>query len=542
MRLQFFSYFFILVAPLSMISQELIVNGDFETGDFTGWTIVPQAGSKGTWEIYTKTSSPIGGAISPTPHSAVLYQDVVIPPGNASVSYTYYYIDPNPTSDILSPGTISGTVSPNQQIRIDIMAPGSDPFSVDSSDVLLNLLQTPAESLLGPTTAQTDISQFAGQTVRLRFARMDMGSFFEFRINGISIIAIPTDIEIPNYGFNNLMEETLSSIQVFQRLRQVRERMIPNREKRLGPAKYLDKAALLAKSDLVERTQKNDSSMKTSVCSQEALSIYLVPIGSFGNVGKINNQLGYGFYSFGALFGGDYAFSQVGTGMQIGYQQFHGNMNGDQGHFNQYTGFGKVYATFLPMKSHDLYIDLHAGASGNWYDSHRNTFTGVAIGNPSGWGCEGYGAIGYDSYAARHCFTPQLSLQYTHLSIDSYREMNAGLSDNSLASQSMNSLRSWFGLFYEARFASDWAIFTPQIHGFWLHEFLNLNSSVLATATSFNSITNLQLFGGNPDYGVMGAQLEFLFAKRWTASINYDYYWNGTVHANMFFGEIGANF
>ena len=46
---------------------ELLVNGNFETGDLSGWTVVDQAGGAGSWYIAGNgTGSPLNGFTTPT--------------------------------------------------------------------------------------------------------------------------------------------------------------------------------------------------------------------------------------------------------------------------------------------------------------------------------------------------------------------------------------------------------------------------------------------------------------------------------------------
>jgi hypothetical protein len=84
----------ILAVP-GVSSAATIVNGGFETGSFTGWTVVNQSGGSGDWFVYTGTASPQSGfAIAAPPegtHAAVtdqtgpgshvLYQDVALEAG-----------------------------------------------------------------------------------------------------------------------------------------------------------------------------------------------------------------------------------------------------------------------------------------------------------------------------------------------------------------------------------------------------------------------------------------------------------------------------
>jgi len=71
-----------------------VTNGGFESGNFTGWTVVNQAGGNGNWFNYTGTSSPASGHTIPAPPEGTraaitdqgapgsheLYQDIVLAP------------------------------------------------------------------------------------------------------------------------------------------------------------------------------------------------------------------------------------------------------------------------------------------------------------------------------------------------------------------------------------------------------------------------------------------------------------------------------
>lgn len=79
--------------------------------------------------------------------------------------------------------------SPNQQFRADIMDPAADTFDVGSG-VLANVYQTdpgdPTES--GYATVTFDLAEFAGQTVRLRFAQVDNQLNFQVGIDAVGVL------------------------------------------------------------------------------------------------------------------------------------------------------------------------------------------------------------------------------------------------------------------------------------------------------------------------------------------------------------------
>jgi hypothetical protein len=176
-----------LLAVPSIASASIVTNGDFETGNLSGWQEDYLDPIAGHWFNYTGgMTSPIEHNPLPAPpqgtHAAItdqgdvsrqiLYQDLTIPPGGSvnDLSLLAYY-EAGMSPDFESPDTLAIDV-PNEQYRIDLMNPSAPLDSVASGDVLRNLLQTTDASpgSLPPTQLTADLSPYAGQTVRLRFA------------------------------------------------------------------------------------------------------------------------------------------------------------------------------------------------------------------------------------------------------------------------------------------------------------------------------------------------------------------------------------
>jgi len=194
-----------VVAMLSVpgvSSAATIVNGGFETGDFTGWTVVNQPGGSGDWFVYSGTSSPLsGGPIAAPPegtHAAVtdqtgpgshvLYQDVALETGfKHTLSFDVYY--DNRAGAFATPASLGFTVSPNQQYRVDIIRPTAPVTSVAPGDVLATVFQTKVGDplTLAPTPVSFDLSNFAGTTVRIRFAEVDNQSFFNASVDNVAV-------------------------------------------------------------------------------------------------------------------------------------------------------------------------------------------------------------------------------------------------------------------------------------------------------------------------------------------------------------------
>jgi hypothetical protein len=195
--------FFVLSAGVkdSKAQAELVVNGGFEDGDFTGWTKAGITGS-GDWFIYS--GAPLG--LLPPPDgefavvtnqtdrdSNILYQDISIPQGSKVTCTAIVYLrNASDGTYIIGDGlTID---SSNQQMRVDIMDPEADPFDTGAG-VLENLFQTlPGDpNQIGYTTLEFDLTQFAGTTVRFRAAVVVTQNILNGSIDAVSCIALSSE-------------------------------------------------------------------------------------------------------------------------------------------------------------------------------------------------------------------------------------------------------------------------------------------------------------------------------------------------------------
>jgi hypothetical protein len=182
----------------------IVTNGDFETGSFSGWQLhdAPVDPPSGTWNVYTGTS--VGGDLFPAPpqgtHAAatdqsspgrhLLYQDLTLPSGGSQyqLSMFVYYDSDAPISS--QPNLDFNVIGmPNQQYRIDLIKPSAPIDSVASGDILSGLFQTVTgdPTTLAPTLRTADLSSFAGQTVRLRFAEVDDQGVFHAATDAVTV-------------------------------------------------------------------------------------------------------------------------------------------------------------------------------------------------------------------------------------------------------------------------------------------------------------------------------------------------------------------
>lgn len=183
---------------------ELILNGNFETGTISGWTVEKQEGSSGEWLVYSGTALPISGSdfFHPPgeihgaafdqigPSSSVMYQDVAIPKGGAALTFTYFYQDFDTVHSLDYQHRPSSS-----QFRVDLIDCDAHPFSIAYEDVLLNVLTLDSiyPSTLAPTVVTYDLKAYEGQTVRLRFAAVSHDGDFKVGVDDISVISHKKD-------------------------------------------------------------------------------------------------------------------------------------------------------------------------------------------------------------------------------------------------------------------------------------------------------------------------------------------------------------
>lgn len=184
--------------------EAFVNNGGFESGNFTGWTLFNiNCFPGGNWFVYSGTNTPLSGFPFFAPPQGtfaavsdqlgqgthIMYQDITLEPGRAhGLVFKIYW--QNRAAAFFSPNTLDCNVFPNQQFRIDIMTTTAAVDSVAPGDVLANVLRTrPGLPLtLPPITGIFNLSAFAGQTVRLRFAEVDNQLFFNVGVDDVRIV------------------------------------------------------------------------------------------------------------------------------------------------------------------------------------------------------------------------------------------------------------------------------------------------------------------------------------------------------------------
>jgi hypothetical protein len=200
-----------LLAP-SSAGAATIVNGDFETGNLSGWQVF-NSSDRGNWFVYSGLFTPFDvektepfiappqgnfAAVSDenNPDTAILYQEIALEPfWTHQLTMTVYYRSFEPIA-VPSPNTLASDNSSgqeNQQLRIDVMRPGTAIESLNPADILATVFANKVgdPQFLAPTQLAADLTPFAGQTVRLRIANAVQEEVFNTGVDGVSITSTP---------------------------------------------------------------------------------------------------------------------------------------------------------------------------------------------------------------------------------------------------------------------------------------------------------------------------------------------------------------
>ncbi len=206
-----------------------VVNGDFETGNLSGWNVFRSVES-GSWFAYKGEKGagdpiakqrgrkypqpPPQGVYAATSDQAsatttILSQEVALAPGQIHRLSLLAFYDSEVPIGVPSPDTLSVDEAQlggqrNQQFRIDVMRPGSPIESLSPADVLATAFRTQpgAPTSMLPTWVTADLSPFAGQTVRLRVATAAHEELFTAGVDAVAVDSAPPGKGLPPLGSN----------------------------------------------------------------------------------------------------------------------------------------------------------------------------------------------------------------------------------------------------------------------------------------------------------------------------------------------------
>ena len=196
-----------LVSSGTGITQELIVNGGFETGDFTGWT-VSNSGGPGGWAINNGTYDPNGLATPLAPISGAF--DAVSYQSGSGDAFPLRRVRRAP-ADRFRNATLVGS---DPKLRNAIQRSQSG-FRVLLHNLTGGWIQEvfstqPGDPLqqVGPNHRSFDVTALlqsrAGQPIQLSFQQQDSLCYFNVTLDDMSLLVTVASAASPTVTVNNV--------------------------------------------------------------------------------------------------------------------------------------------------------------------------------------------------------------------------------------------------------------------------------------------------------------------------------------------------
>jgi D-alanyl-D-alanine carboxypeptidase len=189
---------------------------DFETGTLAGWTL--DRNGSGSWFTYRdgrqapdpqqsnafvpfNMPNPPQGTFAAVsdgagPGMQLMYRDIKLE-GRVMLELTVFYANgfdglSGYSAPFVAPRSLTANAGPNQQFRVDLLAPTAAADSMAETDLRATLFETrpDAPARRGPTPIRYDLSPWAGQTVRLRMATVTNQAPMRAGIDDVRLIPI----------------------------------------------------------------------------------------------------------------------------------------------------------------------------------------------------------------------------------------------------------------------------------------------------------------------------------------------------------------
>jgi hypothetical protein len=194
-----------VTAPCS--AAEILVNGNFETGNFAGWSVANQAGGSGNFFVdavgsttpavgFLTAGNGSGGAfyaVSDTtgPGTHAILQSFSIA-SNSIVQLSFQMFANNQAGvTTVNPAGLDFTANPNQHARVDILTAGASALSTNPLDIITTLYLG-ADAGPNPhafSNYSFDLTALlgGGGNFQIRFGQVDNQGQFNLGVDNVSL-------------------------------------------------------------------------------------------------------------------------------------------------------------------------------------------------------------------------------------------------------------------------------------------------------------------------------------------------------------------
>jgi outer membrane autotransporter protein len=223
-------------------------------------------------------------------------------------------------------------------------------------------------------------------------------------------------------------------------------------------------------------------------------SFFFEGTGGSADVDGDSNASGYDFDSTGGMLGAD---MRVNDNLVIGILGSYANSDANLINGGSIDAENYSVAAYATAYKNGYFLDALIGAGFNSYDTKRSSMFGYAEGSPDGWQLNSMLNTGYDFRRGKWTLTPNASVAYTRVSLDSFDETGS-LTPLSYPTQDQDSLRSELGLTLAYAADINGIKVTPQVRIAWQHEFMDSTQSM-----------NSRFIGGTgPTFTVSGPHMD----------------------------------
>lgn len=209
----------VLLAASILRGAELLTNGGFETGDFTGWVASVRPGSGGDLFVFDGMVAPISALrltsdiVVAGPRSGTWYaltdqggigayaltQAFVVPLSPTRVTFRFsFFAQTSAPAVVINPIGLDygvpcgqGGCPTNQHATVDLIGGGQDVFTTSA----IRNFYKGADTVGGATAAYTDYvfditdDVTPGGTYRIRFGEVDNNGFFQMGVDDVGVDA-----------------------------------------------------------------------------------------------------------------------------------------------------------------------------------------------------------------------------------------------------------------------------------------------------------------------------------------------------------------